>query len=114
MSRCTALVQGHRTQSGRDACPSSSRRGYNSYSSYSFYSNTYGSSYSSGSSSGGRISGTSKTSSARWSRPGSLIFYTSSEIQEIKNRTSYDGSNKLMNIIKSQLSRKLTAVMAVM
>ena len=83
MSRCTAPRYGHRTQSGRDACPACGGRGYRSYNSYSSYSNPYSSSYSTGSSSSSRNSGSARSSKPRWSRSGSSIFYTSAEVQTL-------------------------------
>jgi len=83
MSGCTAPKYGHRTQSGRDACPVCGRRGYRSYNSYSSYSNPYSSSYSTGSSLSGRGSSTAKSSKPRWSRASSPVFYTSAEVQTL-------------------------------
>jgi hypothetical protein len=83
MSGCTAPRYGHRTPSGRDACPVCSRRGHRSYNSYSSYSNPYSSSYSTGSSSSSRSSGTARSSKPRWSRAGSSVFYTSAEVQAL-------------------------------
>ncbi|MBK0384557.1 toll/interleukin-1 receptor domain-containing protein [Pedobacter sp. SD-b] len=82
MSRCTAPRYGHRTQSGRDACPACSSRGYRSYNSYS-YSNPYSSNYSMGSSSSGRSGRTSRSIKPRWSRASSPVFYTASEVQAL-------------------------------
>jgi hypothetical protein len=83
MSRCTAPRYGHRTQSGRDACPACSSRGYRSYNSYSSYSNPYSSNYSTGTNSGGRSSGKTRSSKPRWSRASSPVFYTSAEVQAL-------------------------------
>ncbi|RZK19874.1 MAG: TIR domain-containing protein [Flavobacterium sp.] len=83
MARCTAPRYGHRTQSGRDACPACSSRGYRSYNSYPSYSNPYSSNYSTGSSSGGRSSGNTRSSKPRWSRASSPAFYTLSEVQAL-------------------------------
>jgi hypothetical protein len=85
MSGCTAPRYGHRTQSGRDACPICSRRGYRSYSSYSSspYSNPYPSSNSTGSSSGSRSGGAARSSKPRWSRASSPIYYTHAEVQAL-------------------------------
>jgi hypothetical protein len=81
MSGCTAPRFGHRTQSGRDACPVCSRRGgYRSYTSYSSYSNSYSPSYSSGGSSSTRSSGSKRSSKPRWSRASSPVYYTSAEV----------------------------------
>ncbi len=80
MAQCTAPVNGHRTASGAANCPAcSSRSRYGSYGSYPSYSDT--SSWSSNNySSGG---GSNRTHRARWSRPSSMIYYTSSEIRTL-------------------------------
>lgn len=83
MARCTAPRYGHRTQSGRDACPACSSRGYRSYNSYPSYSDSYSSNYSTGSNSSGRSSGSSRSSKPRWSRAGSTVFYTAAEVQAL-------------------------------
>lgn len=83
MSGCTAPKYGHRTQSGRDACPVCGRRGYRSYNAYSSYSNSYSTSYSSGSSLSARSSSTTRSSKPRWSRASSPIFYTVAEVQAL-------------------------------
>ncbi|MGG7549695.1 toll/interleukin-1 receptor domain-containing protein [Chryseobacterium arthrosphaerae] len=77
MARCTAPRYGHRTASGRAACPAcGGSRSYNSYSSpYSLYSSN------SGSRSGG--SGNSRSSKPRWSKAGSTVLYTTAEIQTL-------------------------------
>lgn len=82
MARCTAPVYGHRTASGRAACPACGGRygrysGYSSYESYSppSYSPSYSSS---GSSGGGRSSGR-----PRWSRAGSSVVYTPAEVRAL-------------------------------
>lgn len=85
MSRCTAPSRGHRTASGRAACPACSG-GYSRYS-YGGYSSGYSApSYysSSGSGGGGRSSG-SGTSRVRasWSKPGSAVYYTPTEVREL-------------------------------
>jgi hypothetical protein len=84
MARCTAPRYGHRTASGRDACPacggSSRYGGYrSSYNSYSSYSSNY---TSSPNNSGGRSSGSGsgRIKKAKWSRPGSSILYTDAEV----------------------------------
>jgi hypothetical protein len=83
MSRCTAPRYGHRTQSGREACPACSSRGYRSYNSYPSYSNSYPSNYSTGSSSSGRSSGSNRRSKPHWSSASSPVFYTAAEIQAL-------------------------------
>lgn len=81
MARCTAPVNGHRTASGRAACPACGgggrSYGYGSYSSPSYSP--------SGSSSGGRSSGGGSGSSGRprWSRAGSSVAYTPAEVRAL-------------------------------
>lgn len=77
MVKCTAPVEGHRTASGRAACPacggrSSSYGGYESYPSYYSPSGTSGGGRSNGS--GGRAS---------WSPPGSSVSYTPAEVRTL-------------------------------
>jgi hypothetical protein len=77
MARCTAPVHGHRTASGRAACPVCggsyrSYGGYRSYSNPSYYPPR--SSVSGGSSSSAR---------PRWSRAGSSVMYTSAEVRTL-------------------------------
>jgi len=85
VARCTAPVQGHRTASGRAACPAcgSGYRGYGGYGGYGSYS--YPSYSSSGSSGGGRSSGGGSGSSARprWSPAGSSVAYTPAEVRAL-------------------------------
>ncbi|ABQ39718.1 toll/interleukin-1 receptor domain-containing protein [Bradyrhizobium sp. BTAi1] len=90
MSRCTAPVRGHRTASAAAECPACGGRsrsyggGFRSYPSYtsSYSSPPYSSS---GSSGGGRSSGGGYGSRvrARWSRPGSSVLYTPTEVREL-------------------------------
>lgn len=87
MARCTAPIHGHRTSSGRAACPACGGRygrysGYSGYSGYGSYSSpSYSSpSYSSpGSSSGGHGS----NARPRWSRAGSSVVYTPAEVRAL-------------------------------
>lgn len=85
MARCTAPVQGHRTASGRAACPACGG-GYRSYSGYSSYGSYSDSSYSPerssayGGSSGG---GSSSSVRPRWSRAGSSVVYTPAEVRAL-------------------------------
>lgn len=76
MARCTAPVNGHRTASGRAACPACGGS-YGGYSSYG--SRTYPSSYSSSRSSWGS-SGSSSGTRPRWSRAGSSVSYTPAQV----------------------------------
>jgi hypothetical protein len=87
MARCTAPVYGHRTASGRDACPAcGGRGGYSrSYGAYSYpppSPSYYSPSESSGS---GRSSSGGSGSSARprWSRAGSSVVYTPAEVRAL-------------------------------
>jgi len=84
MARCTAPSNGHRTASGAAACPACSSRGrsYGGYSSPSSYSP---SSYSSGGSrpSSSRSSGGSSSARPRWSKSGSSVAYTPSDVRTL-------------------------------
>ena len=85
MARCTAPVHGHRTASGRAACPACGGR-YGRYSGYSGYGSYSSPSYSSsGSSGGGRSSGGGSGGSGRpsWSRAGSSVSYTPAEVRAL-------------------------------
>ena len=84
MARCTAPVHGHRTASGRAACPASGGgySGYGGYGSYSYSSPSYSSL---GNSGGGRSSGGGSSSSARprWSPASSSVAYTPAEVRAL-------------------------------
>lgn len=84
MARCTAPRYGHRTASGRAACPAcgGSYSGYRGYSNYDYNSYSSRSNYPSGNSGGSRNSG-SRSVKPRWSRAGSSVFYTPSEVQAL-------------------------------
>jgi hypothetical protein len=82
MARCTAPRYGHRTASGAASCPACSSRSYRSSYSYPSYTDTY----SSGSTSlttGNYNSSKGRTQKARWSSPGSSIYYTQTEINAL-------------------------------
>jgi hypothetical protein len=83
MARCTAPSNGHRTASGAAACPACSSRGrsYGGYSSPSYSP----SSYSSGGSrpSGSRSSGGSSSARPRWSKVGSSVAYTPTDVRTL-------------------------------
>ncbi len=85
MARCTAPRYGHRTSSGREACPAwgGRYRGFSGYG-YSSYSPTSYSSSSVGSggirSSGGASGGSARP---RWSRAGSSLSYTPAEVRTL-------------------------------
>lgn len=78
MARCTAPVHGHRTASGRAACPacggSGGYRGYGSYGSYS--SPSYSPSRSS-------VGGSGSSARPKWSRAGSSVAYTTAEVRAL-------------------------------
>lgn len=79
MARCTAPVNGHRTASGAAACPACRNRySYNTIRSYSQPS--YSSKRISSSSTSG---GNSRSRRAKWSKGGSNILYTPSEIRTL-------------------------------
>jgi len=82
MAQCTAPRNGHRTASGAASCPacSSRSRGYGGYSSYS--SPSYTSSAGSRTS-GSRSSGGSSSTRPRWSKAGSSVVYTSSDVRTL-------------------------------
>lgn len=84
MARCTAPYRGHRTSSGAAACPACGGRyrSYGGYSSYSYSPPSYSPSRSIG---GGGSSGGGASSSARprWSRAGSSVVYTPSEVRAL-------------------------------
>lgn len=90
MARCTAPVEGHRSSSAAANCPACRGRygrssGYSSYSNYSspsYYSSSY--STSTGSSGGSRSGGGSGRVKARWSKAGSSVFYTPTEVRALE------------------------------
>ena len=82
MAQCTAPVNGHRTASAAENCPAcrGRRRGYGSYPSYSYPS------YSppqSTSGSGSSVGGSGSSARPRWSRPGSTLVYTVTEVRAL-------------------------------
>jgi hypothetical protein len=82
MSNCTAPVHGHRTSSAAENCPACRNRygGYRSSYGYGGGSNSSYSSSGGGSPSGGSRSTSSGASRPRWSRPGSTVSYTPSQV----------------------------------
>lgn len=82
MARCTAPVRGHRSAAAAAACPACGSR-YGGYNRYSSYSTPSYSSYGGGSSSTRSSSSSSGRSRARWSRTGSTVLYTPSQIQSL-------------------------------
>jgi TIR domain-containing protein len=87
VSRCTAPVRGHRTASAAADCPACGGRYGRGFSSYPSYTPSYSTpSYSSSGSSGGSRSsggGSGSRVKARWSRPGSSVMYTPTEVREL-------------------------------
>ncbi len=85
MARCTAPSRGHRTSSGRAACPACGGGGYRSFGGYNSYSpSSYSSpSYSWSESSAGRSSSGSSSTRPRWSRAGSSVVYTPAEVRAL-------------------------------
>ncbi|WFU80468.1 toll/interleukin-1 receptor domain-containing protein [Bradyrhizobium sp. CIAT3101] len=90
MARCTAPVRGHRTASAAADCPACGGRygGFRTHPSYTpSYSPSYATpSYSASGSSGGDRSnggGSGSRARARWSRPGSPVMYTPTEVREL-------------------------------
>lgn len=82
MARCTAPVQGHRTASGRAACPACGG-GYGGYRGYGGYGSSSYPSYSpSGNIGVGRssVGGSGSSVRPRWSRAGSPVVYTPAEV----------------------------------
>jgi hypothetical protein len=83
MARCTAPVTGHRTASGAENCPACryKSRGYSSYS-YPSYNESYSSARNS-ISSGNYNSSKGRTQKANWSKSGSSVYYTPTEIRTL-------------------------------
>jgi hypothetical protein len=82
MSQCTAPVRGHHSASAEAACPACRGRGrYTRYSSYSPPSYSY-SSYSPPQSAGGS-GGSGGSVRPRWSRAGSTLVYTVTEVRAL-------------------------------
>lgn len=84
MAECTAPVYGHRTASGAEACPAcrGRSRGYASYS-YPSYSYPSYSPQTTGSSGGGGGGSSGSSVRPRWSRPGSTLVYTITEVRAL-------------------------------
>jgi len=87
MANCTAPVRGHSSSAAAANCPACRyRSGYRSYGYGGYGGNrSYsGSSYTSlGSSGGGRSGGSGSSSRPRWSRAGSSVSYTLSQVQSL-------------------------------
>jgi TIR domain len=103
MARCTAPRLGHRTASGREACPACGGRygRYSGYSSFGSYSPSPPSYSASGSSGGGRSSGggSGRSAKPRWSRAGSSVWYTPEEVRSLTPvRNSVENLAKLPDL----------------
>ncbi|KVN38698.1 TIR domain protein [Burkholderia pyrrocinia] len=87
MARCTAPVRGHKSAAAAAACPACSSRGYRYGGGYSspYYSSPDSTSGSGGGgySSGGGGSRSSGGARPRWSRAGSSVSYTPSQVQSL-------------------------------
>lgn len=85
MAKCTAPINGHRTESGRQNCPVCGKlggwRSYYPTNGYTPYSSYYPTS-SSGTTLSSKSSG-NKKKKAKWSPAGSKVFYTPSEIRTL-------------------------------
>ena len=79
MSRCTAPVRGHKSAAAAAACPACRNRGgYRRSYNYDTYSP-----YSSSGNYGGSTRGTSSSSRPSWSKSGSSVSYTLSQVQSL-------------------------------
>ncbi|MDF0695173.1 toll/interleukin-1 receptor domain-containing protein [Rhizobium sp. MC63] len=87
MAQCTAPKEGHRSASAAANCPACRGRGrYGGYSSYSGYNSGYGSSPSYSPSyrpSSGSSGGGSGRVRAKWSKAGSAVVYTPTEVRAL-------------------------------
>lgn len=85
MARCTAPVRGHSSAAAAAACPACRNRSGYRRSSYNY--DSYPSYSSSGSSGGGSYGGNSGSSSSnvkpRWSKSGSSVSYTTTQVQSL-------------------------------
>ncbi|HED4115540.1 TPA: toll/interleukin-1 receptor domain-containing protein, partial [Escherichia coli] len=83
MARCTAPVRGHSSAAAAAACPACRNRSGYRRSSYSY--DSYPSYSSSGFSGSGSYGGGGSSSSAkpRWSKSGSSVSYTTSQVQSL-------------------------------
>jgi hypothetical protein len=83
MARCTAPVRGHRSAAAAADCPACGGRsgGYGGYTDYSPYPSSSPSS--SGSGGGSGSSGSSRSVRPRWSRAGSPVIYTYTQVQSL-------------------------------
>jgi hypothetical protein len=81
MTRCTAPVRGHSSAAAAAACPACrNRSGYRSSYRYDNYTSSYSSSSGGSSGNGG---GVSRGTKPRWSKAGSPVSYTTTQIQSL-------------------------------
>jgi hypothetical protein len=95
MANCTAPIYGHRTASGREACPAcGGHSGYRRYDNYTNYGSYSGPTYSNlgNDKSSSRVNRNLKP---RWSRSSSSVFYTQAELLALTpiRRTIEDRAN---------------------
>lgn len=88
MAKCTAPSEGHRTASGAEACPACRGRSRYGGGGYGDYGSSYGARsynpYTPPSGTGSSRSGSSgRTAKPKWSRAGSSVFYTPTEVQTL-------------------------------
>jgi hypothetical protein len=84
MAQCTAPREGHRSANAAANCPACrGGRRYGGYSSYSSYGSGYGSYSPSPSTSSGSSSGGSGRIRAKWSKAGSSVLYTPTEVRAL-------------------------------
>lgn len=81
MTRCTAPIRGHSSAAAAAACPACrNRSGYRSSYRYDNYTPAYSSS---SGGSGGNGGGVSSSTKPRWSKSGSSVSYTTSQVQSL-------------------------------
>ncbi|WP_269564553.1 toll/interleukin-1 receptor domain-containing protein [Kosakonia radicincitans] len=81
MTRCTAPVRGHSSAAAAAACPACrNRSGYRSSYRYDNYTPSYSSSSGGSSGNGGGVSSGTKP---RWSKSGSSVSYTTTQVQSL-------------------------------
>ncbi|MBX9569418.1 MAG: toll/interleukin-1 receptor domain-containing protein [Candidatus Obscuribacterales bacterium] len=87
MPQCTAPSRGHKTASGRENCPAcrygARYGGYSGGGSSSYGSRSYTSSGPSSGSGSGSSGSTRRSAKPRWSRSGSSVFYTPTEVETL-------------------------------
>lgn len=81
MARCTAPIRGHSSAAAAAACPACrNRSGYRSSYRYDNYTPSYSSS---SGGSGGNGGGVSSSTKPRWSKSGSSVSYTTTQVQSL-------------------------------